>query len=99
MEFIIPKNQIKENIGIAMRMVGYHKISQEANGELNYAKPLNQAGYPRFHIYLRENKTEYVFSLHLDQKRPVYKGARAHSGEYAGQIIQEEAERIRQKLL
>ncbi len=100
MEFSIPKNQIKENIGVAMRSTGYHKIAKESqNSQLNFVKPLSRAGYPRFHIYLKENKAEYIFSLHLDQKKPVYKGAKAHSGEYDSSVVAEEAQRIKSKLV
>jgi len=98
MEFVIIKNQIKENIGIAMRSVGYHKIAGGAS-ELNFVKPLSRAGYPRFHIYLKDTKQGYIFSLHLDQKKPIYKGAPAHQGEYDGQIVQEEAKRIMKKIV
>ena len=38
---------------------------------------------------------DYIFSLHLDQKKPVYQGAHAHSGEYFGPVIDEEAARIK----
>jgi hypothetical protein len=42
----------------------------------------------------------YIFSLHLDQKAPVYKGVgvHAHNGEYFGPVIDEEADRIKQIL-
>ncbi len=100
MEFIIHKNQIKENIGVAMRSTGYHKIEKEGqNSQLNFIKLISRSGYPRFHIYLKENKGNFVFNLHLDQKKPVYKGAKAHSGEYDGQIIKEEAERIKKNVV
>lgn len=41
----------------------------------------------------------YVFNLHLDQKKPSYGGSHAHSGEYDGEIINEEVERIKSLLL
>ena len=34
-------------------------------------------------------------NLHLDQKKPVYKGAPAHSAEYEGEVVEKEAERIK----
>lgn len=101
MEFQITKNKIAENIDVAMmRIAGYHKIRPSGqNTQLNFVKPLSLAGYPRFHIYLKENKTDYIFTLHLDQKKPVYKGAPAHSGEYSSKVVIEEAERIKQKFI
>ncbi|MFH0740088.1 MAG: hypothetical protein V1819_03115 [bacterium] len=100
MEFRIGKSKIKDNIDVAIiRIAGYHKIpSNSPKSELNFVKPLSLAGYPRFHIYLKETETDYIFNLHLDQKRPVHKGAKAHQADYDSQIIAEEAERIKQKL-
>ena len=39
-----------------------------------------------------------MFNLHLDQKKPTYEGHVAHSGEYDGELVEEEAERIRRIL-
>ena len=41
---------------------------------------------------------DFNFSLHLDQKQPSYetKGVHAHSGEYFGPVVEEEADRIKQ---
>ncbi|MDD5739108.1 MAG: hypothetical protein PHY72_04300 [Candidatus Pacebacteria bacterium] len=100
MEFQIVKNEIRDNIEIALRTAGYQKAKNIGqNTQLNFVKPLSQSGYPRFHIYLKESKTDYIFTLHLDQKRPIYKGAPAHSGEYNNKVVIEEAERVKQKLL
>ena len=100
MEFKIAKNKITDNIDVAMRATGYHKTHQNGQSiQLNFTKPLSIAGYPRFHIYLKENKTDYIFSLHLDQKKPIYKGAKAHSGDYDGAIVEEEAKRIIKKII
>ena len=94
MEFKIAKNKIANNIDTAiMRMAGYHKLRD------GFVRPLSLAGYPRFHIYLKESKADYIFTLHLDQKRPVYKNAKAHQGDYDSNIIKNEAERIKKKLL
>jgi len=39
-----------------------------------------------------------IFNLHLDQKRPIYKGVTAHSGEYEGEVVEKEVERIKKIL-
>ena len=101
MEFQIAKNKIADNIDVAiMRMAGYHKIPLDsARGkQLSFVKPLSLTGYPRFHIYLKETKTDYIFALHLDQKRTVYSGTKAHQGDYDSQIIEQEIQRIKNKL-
>lgn len=61
--------------------------------ELVYARPPH--GYPRFHIYLKIENENLVFNLHLDQKKPIYRGASAHAGEYQGQAVEDEAKRIK----
>ena len=100
MEFQIAKNKIADNIDVAiMRMAGYHKIQRSLqNTQLNFVRPLSLAGFPRFHIYLKETKTDYIFALHLDQKRTVYSGTKAHQGDYDSQIIEQEIQRIKNKL-
>ncbi|MDD5433248.1 MAG: hypothetical protein PHE77_01120 [Candidatus Pacebacteria bacterium] len=102
MEFQIAKNKISENIDVAiMRMAGYHKLLLDSaqSRQASFVKPLSLAGFPRFHVYLKETKTDYIFNLHLDQKRTVYNKAKAHQGDYDSQIIAEEVQRIKKKLL
>jgi len=40
-----------------------------------------------------------IFNLHLDQKKPLYKGSSAHSGEYDSDLVENEAERIKRLLI
>ena len=83
-----------------MRKIGYYFLP-EKNSEMSFVRPLERSGYPRFHIYLNPDKKnkEITFNLHLDQKRPIYKGISAHSGEYEGKIVEAEAEKIKQILI
>jgi len=98
MKFII-KNTSGENVTNLMRRIGYYFL-QEKDSELSFVRPLERSGYPRFHIYLKPNvkNEEIIFNLHLDQKRPIYKSAPAHAGEYEGKVVETEAERIKQIL-
>jgi len=82
-----------ENIVNLMRKIGY--LFQREN---QFIKPLERSGYPRFHLYIKENKEEIILDLHLDQKRPVYKTAHDHAAEYEGKVVETEAERIKQIL-
>jgi len=82
----------KNLLGLA-RDIGYKPIAKTERGELNCVRPLGGA-YPRFHLYLKEEGETMVFNLHLDQKRPVYEGVTAHSGDYDSEVVKEEAERI-----
>ena len=77
-----------------MRKLGYRFMGQEKD-ELVFSKALAPSGYPRFHIYLKA-KEEIIINLHLDQKKPIYKGAPAHSAEYEGKVVEKEAERIKE---
>ena len=93
------KNNSNENIINAMRKLGYHFTRKdEATGQLAFARILGGSGYPRFHIYLQEGNAidEVIINLHLDQKKPIYKGTTAHSGEYQGELVEQEATRLKQ---
>lgn len=97
MKFII-KNVQKENVLNLMRKIGYYfQREDKQKSESIFIRPLNN-DYPRFHIYLKVNPEtqEISFNLHLDQKRPIYKGTTAHSGEYDGSVVENETERIKQ---
>ncbi len=82
----------KESALNLMRKVGYFSLGE------SFVRPLERSGYPRFHIYIKENKEEIILDLHLDQKRPVYKTAHDHAAEYEGKVVEAEAERIKQIL-
>ncbi len=90
----------KENILSLIRRAGYSPTpySFAVENNFNFVRPLaGRRGYPRFHIYVKEDeeKMAYLFSLHLDQKKVSYSGHSAHSGEYDGEIVEREAERIK----
>ncbi len=97
MKFYINYN--KENIGSLMRKIGYIPTSYSfsVENEYNFIKPLSNSNYPRFHIYVKKDdeKNAYAFNLHLDSKKPSYKGSPAHSGEYEGDLIEKEINRIK----
>ncbi len=83
------------NVG---RDIGYIFQRQVSENEVSFTRPLNRDGYPRFHIYLKANDEDLWLSLHLDQKRPVYKEAHDHAAEYGGVVVENEAQRIKQIL-
>lgn len=87
------KNNARENINTLVRQLGYKPLGYTDKSELNCVRPL-AGDYPRFHIYLKEEKDTIRFSIHLDQKKPSYEGSTAHSGDYDSEIVTEEARRI-----
>ena len=100
MKFVL-KGPFKDNIYYLFRKINYHFLRKnEEESEYNLIRPLERGGFPRFHIYLKvDSRTQnLIFNLHLDQKRPIYKGTPAHSGEYEGEIVEIEAERIKKIL-
>ena len=88
---------IKENVVQVARSIGYVIIDTNGN-EYNLVRKLTVQNYPRFHIYLKAAGDRFIFSLHLDQKQPSYEGNHAHSGEYDGPVVQDEADRIKELL-
>ncbi len=94
MKFNVKKQ--RENILTLMRRLLYSPEGlDEKTGELKFARILNPSGYPRFHLYISETQSEFIFNLHLDQKKPSYQGSAAHNAEYNGEIVEQEAERIK----
>ena len=91
-------SNLKINLLGTIRDIGYKPIGWTEKKELNCVRPLG-GDYPRFHLYVREEPEAVVFNLHLDQKRPVYQGVTAHSGDYEGLVVEKEAERIKNKLI
>src|SRR3989344_7621710 len=85
-----------DNIANLSRQMGYKLIKfDDWENEYNLVRPLSGDNYPRFHLYIKEENNNWNLNLHLDQKRPSYEGSSAHSGEYGGELVEEEMERIK----
>jgi len=95
MDFIIKQN---ESVVSLARRIGYAIIDNKNNLEYNLVRKLAGNNYPRFHIYLKQRGENFIFSLHLDQKAPIYQGSHAHSGEYDGPVVETESDRIKELL-
>ncbi len=93
MTFTILKTE--DNLVSMVRRLGYRPLGYTQAGELNCVRPLG-ADYPRFHIYIKEEAHGSVFNLHFDQKGPSYEGVTAHSGDYDGDVVRDEAARIKE---
>ena len=90
MKIHIFKTDLKENLYNFLRKCGYTPFHN------SFVRVLSGSGYPRFHLYIDETNDKYIFNLHLDQKRSSYGKETAHSGEYKGEIIEKESERIKE---
>ena len=96
MDFVI-KNLQKSIVSVA-RELGYVIIDTN-NAQYNLVRKLGGTGnYPRFHAYVKQQGSDFNFSLHLDQKKPIYEGGHAHNGEYFGPVVENEADRIKEAL-
>jgi hypothetical protein len=96
MQFTI--TEPNETIITIARKIGYIPIGVNSDNEYSMARPLagGRGGYPRFHIYSRkESEGVFLINLHLDQKYASYEGSSAHSGEYEGEVVENEATRIK----
>jgi len=96
MKFVL-KGPFGENYYNLMRKIGYYfQGTGKEKKEVVFARPAK--GYPRFHLYVKTENKNFILNLHLDQKRPIYQGVPAHSAEYEGEVVEKEAERIKQIL-
>lgn len=99
MKIIFSKIQIPDAEQF-IRRCGYGRVvDRMAGGKISYAKRLHGDLYPRFHVYILDEGGNIAFNLHLDQRATRYEGVAAHSGEYDGEVVEREAERIKSHLL
>lgn len=92
MKFSVSKNKLKENLYSFMRKCQYQPLQD------SYVRSLSTSDFPRFHLYIEIREKEYIFNLHLDQKKPSYGKEKAHSGEYEGEVVEQEIERIKKTI-
>lgn len=96
---------LQESTNTLMRRLGYQPAYFQKPGEVSIVRQVSRNDYPRFHLYIKEASSQmpgaksYLFSLHLDQKKVSYEGQTGHSGDYDGEVVEGEAERIKQLLL
>ncbi len=89
--------RLKLNPKVLMIRLGYHQFANRES-QVSYSRRLGTGNYPRFHVYLKLRNDGTEFSVHLDEKQPSYPGSHAHSGQYDGEIVEAEAERIQSYL-
>ncbi|MDD5547807.1 MAG: hypothetical protein PHN74_02865 [Candidatus Pacebacteria bacterium] len=96
MKLILEKiNTIPRNL---MRDCGYVEIKNpHKDDEISYVRSFDSGRfYPRFHIYLNLLSADRLeVNIHLDMKKPSYEGSSAHSGEYEGELVENESLRIK----
>ena len=82
-----------------MRRASYAFFRDPKSGEESFVRRIQGEFYPRFHLYLSEERGHLVFNLHLDQKKASYEGSHKHNADYDGSVVAEEINRIKQVIL
>lgn len=77
-----------------VRRLSYGEFVDPRTGEVSYVRRLSNNFYPRFHVYIEKKPDGIWLNLHLDQKQASYSGQTMHSGEYDGEIVEQEGKRI-----
>lgn len=98
MQIVVFKNDVL-NIPLFMRGCGYHFFVDPVTNKESWSRRLGTEHFPRFHLYIKEDKIKdgpvvWIFDLHLDQKKARYEGQTAHNGEYDGPMVENEMNRI-----
>lgn len=77
-----------------LRKCGYAAFEDPRTKENSFVRRLTADFYPRFHAYAEEDDNKLVINLHLDQKHASYEGSHKHSGEYDGELVEAEVQRL-----
>jgi hypothetical protein len=89
------QGQPKKNVDMILEEAGYHAFIDPNTGKQSFVLRLGTRFYPRYHVYINRYTAEGgEIDIHVDQKHVSYEGQRAHSGEYDGPLVEEEAARI-----
>ena len=79
-----------------LRDCSYIEIFDRKTGKFSFSRKLREDHYPRYHLYVTKEEPGLLqLNLHLDMKKAIYEGVSAHSGEYEGPLIDQEAARIK----
>jgi hypothetical protein len=95
MKLILSQFDLDSTPALFLRTAGYTYIESYHTGKGSFARPLGGGHYPRFHVYVEEEDEKIVINLHLDQKQASYEGTSAHSGEYDGELVDQEIRRLK----
>ena len=96
MKLILRKNSLNLNPEQFLRRAGYAYLQNRHNGDDSFVRRLGANFYPRLHVYHKYEGDNIIFNIHLDQKQASYAGSHMHSGEYNGEVVEAEVDRLRQ---
>ena len=91
----IKVENVKENPVNLLRGAGY-AFQRNEGDQMSFVRPLARSGYPRFHMYAKQEGQDLLISIHLDQKKETYGQGTRHHGEYKDEgALRMEVERIK----
>lgn len=84
---------------LILEEAGYHEFLDPNTGKTSYVQRIGREFYPRYHLYINRfdphaQTPVCEMDIHIDQKQASYEGHTAHSGEYTGPLVEEEAQRL-----
>ncbi len=97
MRFKVDSNRVS-NYQVFIRRAGYAMIYDRRRGVESFVRRLGDGHYPRLHLYIDDLGDNFVFNLHLDQKKASYAGFKMHNAEYDNEIVLEEINRLKSLL-
>jgi hypothetical protein len=74
--------------------VFFSRLGYHAGSRGSFEKRIGSGKFPRFHVYLEQQGESTIIDIHLDAKPHSYEGFSAHVGEYTGDNVTEELQRI-----
>ncbi len=98
MQIIFPQSR-GLNWRVMLSRLGYHDHIERKSRQLSYIHRLKSLQYPRFHVYLEMLDQDVRLNIHLDEKMASYEGQTRHSGDYDGELVRKEVERIKQFIM
>ncbi len=99
MKLILNKKYLNINLPQLLRLAGYSYHEDRRTSQGSFSRVLGGGRYPRLHLYSQENDQQFILNLHLDQKQASYAGYNRHSGEYEGEVIEQEITRLKQLIV
>lgn len=93
MQLRISKKDLPDPL-LSIRRLGYGLLVDRRAGKQSFVKRVHRDLYPRYHLYVEEAGDAWSLNLHLDQRATVYAGVTAHGGEYDGELVEREMQRI-----
>ena len=85
---------LKQNLKVFLNRLSYYEYADRNSNQISYIRRMGNGYYPRLHLYVDLEDKRIIFKLHMDEKKVSYAGSNRHSGQYEGEIVESEMNRI-----